>query len=282
MTTFWTLYYAALILTALLFAVSLSAIGRRRLVYRCFSLSIVIVLGAAIALRWQLSGHPPILGVYEATLVAAWTIILYDILFDRAKGVGSDNRSEEGVFARYSSMAALITLLYGLLFDTDVKPLVISEQSWWVYFHALFSWIAYGFYMLSLFAAIFVILQERGAKTSDSSDSARSLVADWALHRGLLYGFVAQTIFFVLGSYYSTLLHGAWWVWDSVEYLFVMSWFLYAIAIHGRIFFAWKSPRVALWVVAAFVVLLAMYWGLSFIPWATYHIFDPGIKVHVG
>lgn len=278
MTTFWTLHIASMVMVAAFFVVSLTGIGRVRLVYRGLSGLILIALGAAIALRWQVSGHPPILGVFEATLMAAWTIILYGLLFDKAKGVGGSHGGE-GLFSRYSSIAALLTLLYGLLFDTQVKPLVISEQSLWVYFHALFSWVAYGFYMLSLFAAIVVIFQ--GDRADDNRRKARLAVADWALHRGLLYGFTAQTAFFILGAYYSTLLHGAWWVWDPVEYLFVMSWFLYAIAIHGRIFFAWKSRKVAIWVVAAFVVLLALYWGLSFIPWATYHIFDPGIKVHV-
>ena len=275
MTIFWILYIASTVMTAGFVLLTLAGVGKGR-IYMLFFTAILITLGAAIALRWQLSGHPPILGVFEATLMAAWTIILYGLLFDRGK-----DSCDGGLFQRYSSIAALITLLYGLLFDTSVKPLVISEQSLWVYFHALFSWVAYGFYMLSLFAAIVVIFQRDREGKGHGRQDIRLAIVEWALHKGLLYGFVAQTVFFILGAYYSTLLHGAWWVWDPVEYLFIISWFLYAIAIHGRIFFAWKSTKVAAWVVAAFVVLLLLYWGLSFVPWATYHIFDPGIKVHV-
>ena len=280
MTIFWVFYIASMVMTAGFFALTFTGIGKGR-TYRVFFTAILITLGGAIALRWQISGHPPILGVFEATLMAAWTIILYGLLFDTGKGVATGNRREHGLFQRYSSVSVLLTLFYGLLFDTQVKPLVISEQSLWVYFHALFSWVAYGFYTLSLFAAIVIIFQKDSTGKGQGRKGARLAIVDWALHKGLLYGFVAQTVFFILGAYYSTLLHGAWWVWDPVEYLFIISWFLYAIAIHGRIFFAWKSPKVARWVVAAFVVLLLLYWGLSFVPWATYHIFDPGIKVHV-
>jgi ABC-type transport system involved in cytochrome c biogenesis permease subunit len=85
---------------------------------------------------------------------------------------------------------------------------------------------------------------------------------------------------FVLGSYYSILLHGVWWLWDTVEYLFVVSWFLYAIPIHGRILYGWGDRRLAALTVLATAGTIILYWGLVYFPWTTYHVFDTELVVH--
>jgi ABC-type transport system involved in cytochrome c biogenesis permease subunit len=136
-------------------------------------------------------------------------------------------------------------------------------------FHALFAWIAYGFYTFSFICALGILLKRPWAEAGEQG-----------LYRWLLWGFSAQTIMFVLGSYYSVRLHGAWWVWDTVEYLFVVSWFLYAIPIHGRILYGWEDRRLAGLTVLAMAGTIILYWGLVYFPWTTYHIFDTELVVH--
>jgi ABC-type transport system involved in cytochrome c biogenesis permease subunit len=198
----------------------------------------LIVEGAAIGIRWSNTGHPPIFGTFEETLAASWTVILFAIILDR-----------KGVFAHIAFPITAITMLYGLNFNTTGKPLTISELSLWVDFHALFAWIAYGFYTFSFICALGILLKR-------------------------------QTIMFVLGSYYSILLHGVWWLWDTVEYLFVVSWFLYAIPIHGRILYGWGDRRLAALTVLATAGTIILYWGLVYFPWTTYHVFDTELVVH--
>ncbi|HHL40009.1 MAG TPA: hypothetical protein ENJ37_05840 [Deltaproteobacteria bacterium] len=211
-----------------------------------------------ILLRWRISGHPPILGTFEESLCAAWSVTLSALLMDR-----------QGRTAAFTAPFAFLTLLYGLGFETGPRPLIISEQSLWVYFHALFAWAAYGPYTVS-FAAALRILWGRG-----EGDGPRRI-----LYAGLLYGLMGQTVMFVLGSYYSSLLHGALWTWDPVEYLFVVSWLVFAAAVHGRIFFGWSQRRVARWAAAGFLAAVVLYWGLVYFPWSTYHVFDPEYKIH--
>lgn len=232
--------------------------------YKTGTACILVLHGIFIGMRWYSIGHPPILGTFEETLAASWALTFISLIFDNKRRL-----------AFIVIPLAFLTLLYGLNFDNTERPLIISEQSYWVYFHALFAWIAYGFYTLCAGASLCALLKKRIKFFSADNDFVEML-----LHNGLLLGFTAQTVMFVLGAYYSSRLHGNWWIWDPVNYLFVVSWFLFAAAMHGRLFFAWKQEKVALWILLGFAGTLALYWGLIYVPWSTYHIFDPEIKIH--
>lgn len=222
---------------------------------RALGALILVVQGFGIGLRWAATGHPPVLGTFEETLAASWALTLFFVLVDT-----------KGDYGRVIMPFAFLTLVYGFWFDTVPRPLIISEQSLWVYFHALFAWLAYGFYALSLVAAVRVLIGKDNTGT--------------VLYDGLLYGFTCQTVMYVLGAYYSSRLHGNWWLWDPVEYLFLLSWLLYAAPLHGRLFLGWRPKKLAAWTVAAFASTMLLYWALVYMPWATYHVFDPEIKVH--
>lgn len=221
-----------------------------------------VILGFIIAVRWQATGHPPILGSYEEVLSASFTLGLFTLIFYRRPEV-----------VRVTASLLLVTLLYGLVFNPLRRPLVISEQSLWVYFHVLFAWIAYGLYAVCFAFSLWILKRKTSNDSHDDGDGR-------LLQNLLLYGFSAHTVMFILGSYYSSLLHGTWWDWDPVEYLFVASWLVYATALHGRVFNGWKKERIAKWILMGSVVTVLLYWALIYIPWTTYHVFDTQLKVH--
>ncbi len=234
-----------------------------RKLFRKLYLPIITVLllleTVAIGIRWWHTGHPPIFGTFEEALAASWIVFLFAVTLDK-----------EGRFAHFSVPFALITLIYGLNFDMTGQPLTISEQSYWVDFHALFAWIAYGFYTFSFMSAICILFKD----LCDNGDDLEEF-----LYRCLLRGFLAQTIMFALGAYYSSRLYGWWWMWDPVEFLFVASWFLYAIPVHGKMFYGWRDRKLAKYTALAMMGTLLLYWGLIYFPWATYHIFDTELKI---
>ena len=233
----------------------------------------LLIEGVYIGIRWFHTGHPPIFGTFEATLSASWMLILFSVLIDR-----------KARFAWFIIPFAALTLVYGLNFDKTGKPLVISEQSYWVWFHALFAWIAYGFYAFSFAGAVAIIygsspIYRRFLNTPINGQTTIKEL-DIFTYRTLLWGFLAQTIMFVLGSYYSIRLHGSWWVWDPVEYLFIVSWFLYALPIHGRILYGWGLKRTAWLIILGMIGTMLLYWSLVYFSFSTYHIFDTEFKSH--
>ena len=244
--------------------------------YRAFYALAIVLLGALIGVRWYHAAHPPIFGTYEESLSASFAVTLFSLFLDR-----------EGRFARFTAALSFITLGYGSFFDSSLKPLVISEQSLWVEFHALFAWIAYGFHAIVFAAAIGILIKKEEtvdapsvSLSSTSLRTGRAGLSDWLMRKGLVYGFIGQTVFFVIGSYYSARLHGRWWMWDAVEYLFIISWLIYAVAMHGRILSGWSAKRTAAWIAAGFAALMLLYWGLIYFPHSTYHIFDIEFKTH--
>lgn len=232
----------------------------------------LLIEGAYIGIRWFHTGHPPIFGTFEAGLSASWTLILFSLLIDR-----------KARFAGFIIPFAALTLVYGLLFDRTEKPLVISEESWWVWFHALFAWLAYGFYTFS-FAGAVAMVYGRGEPPCSPSPNGQTQGSAPTIEeftfQTLLWGFLAQTVMFALGSYYSIRLHGSWWVWDPVEYLFAVSWFLYAIPVHGRLFYNWGEKSIAWLIILGMLGTIILYWSLIYFPWSTYHIFDTEFKTH--
>jgi ABC-type transport system involved in cytochrome c biogenesis permease subunit len=271
-----TFYIITLALLALLSAGLLARLAFIKKQQRLLGLLAVSSLTVMIAIRWYATGHPPILGTFEQALSGTWAVMVALLIIDT-----------RGSFSRLIVPFALVMLLYGLVFDVARRPIIISEDSLWVYFHVLFAWIAFGIYTVCLAAAVNVLRRkdDPALVAPLSPDDARPLPSSerltrWLLGEGLVYGFVAQSIFYGLGSYYSSKLHGDWWIWDPVEFLFGVAWLVYAVAVHGTFFFKWPLRQVSIWVIVGFGCNMLLYWGLVLIPWATYHIFDPEIKIH--
>ena len=113
------------------------------------------------------------------------------------------------------------TLGYGSFFDSSLKPLVISEQSLWVEFHALFAWIAYGFHAIVFAAAIGILIKKEETVDAPSVSFSSTSPQDGARRRPFRLAHAQRPClriyrpdrFFVIGSYYSARLHGRWWMW---------------------------------------------------------------------
>ncbi|MDH3973848.1 MAG: cytochrome c biogenesis protein [Deltaproteobacteria bacterium] len=242
---------------------------RTLILYVILPLAIAAQLASA-AIRWYQAGHPPVFGTYEATLAASWFMAAATFL-----AVNSYRKSE--LLIPCMLFLALLHIVYGLTFNTAHIPLTISEQSIWVDLHALFSWLAYGAYCIAFVLSLFYLAKDR-ALLAGNLPSPEML--DELIFKYMTLGFIFHTTMFALGSYYSSILYGKWFVWDPVTILWLISWLFYGLIIHLRLFYGWTREKMARLVIVAMVTILAGYWSLVYIPWATYHIFDIDLKMH--
>jgi ABC-type transport system involved in cytochrome c biogenesis permease subunit len=247
---------------------------------------------ASAGIRWYGIGHPPVFGTYEAALAGSWFMLLYTAF---------SHRSIHGHFKALlftTVPLAILTIAYGLTFNTERIPLTISERSLWVDFHALFSWLAFGSYAAAACLAGVYLWKSRvgsweSAEFGDSPDSTTSLcsvrksgtvpseVLDDLIFRYINLGFINHTVMFALGSYYSSILFGVWWQWDPVNSTSLITWLSYGLAIHMRLFYGWKGSRGANLSIVAFLTAIVSYWGLVYFPpGSTYHVFDIELKAH--
>lgn len=218
----------------------------------------------AIAVRWISIGHPPLFGTFETALAGSWFILLFTLfLLRKARGLER--------LALVSVPAALLIGVHGLLFSTKAYPLTISERSLWVDLHALAGWWALASYTLAFACAVALLLAREGHRLTLAGPDLLDDYIFWYVS----LGFVAQTILIATGAYYSFTLFGHWWRWDPVESLSLISWLLYGLAIHLRLFFGWRARRGAWMAVACTAALIIAYKGVpSLPPGSTYHLFD--------
>lgn len=213
-----------------------------------------------IGTRWYLSGHPPVMGTYEACLADAWftsAVLLY---------LGTRRAWARG-FASFLLLSVLCLMVYGLFFPTGYYPLTISERGLWVEIHALLAYWTWGLYAVAIGAAVLLL--------SKKSTDTKGGLMDEVLHHFTNLGFLLQSLMMAIGAYYGWLLFGDWWRWDPVESMALVSWLSWAMVLHMRLFYGWKGRRAAWLTLLASLLLLASYKALVFFPsGSTFHVFD--------
>ena len=79
----------------------------------------------------------------------------------------------------------------------------------------------------------------------------------------------------VTGAFWANQVKGTYWNWDPVEVWSLISWLIYGIYLHLRITFGWRGPRLAVYSLAALVVMIVSYWGIPF----TMSTFHEGFRI---
>lgn len=210
-------------------------------------------------LRWDFSGHFPIMGTYETTLSGTMVTSAFIILFSR--------RYPEVMSIFIAGLVLVIFLMiYALLFPTHYIPLTISEQGAWVKIHGVFAWLSFGSYVIASGGAAGILLP--GEETNKK-------LLDEIIFYAFCSGFFFQTLMMATGSYYSFILFGKWWRWDPIESISLVCWLLSALVIHTRLFYNWREKRFAVLVCVAFIFIIFFYKVFPFLPKsATFHNFD--------
>ncbi|HEY4716494.1 MAG TPA: cytochrome c biogenesis protein CcsA [bacterium] len=242
-----------------------------------------------IILRWEFSGHLPVMGTYESALSGSLVTAFLIILFKR--------KYPEILIVHQIGLLLIITLMfYGFLFPAEYIPLTISEQSVWIDVHAFFAWVALGNYVIAFGCAAGVIFP--GTDMNDRINHKQGLmnqppanigtlhtsfrrggvtrpIQDEIMFYSLCVGFFFQTLMMATGIYYNFILFGHWWRWDPIETVALISWLVSGLVIHAKLFYGWKERRFAILVIVSFLFIIILYKVFPFLPRAvTFHNFD--------
>lgn len=256
----WILYvafFAAIVLLVL--SLALAYRWRRADAAGTLLSTIAVGAGAALmALRWTQSGHPPLFGTFENTLLAAWSLLAFALV--------CANTSAGRKMWRYAAPWALVLLTWGIRYPKEPVPLTISELSLWVDIHVVFAWSAFVPLLLLGSRSLVSLVRREPVDTSAEDDRA-------FLQRLLLWGFFAFTGMLVTGAWYLNILFGTLWQWGVVETLSLIVWLAYGVILHGVLWRRWHGLGLR-WALLLMVPLLL----LAFFIWSvfpgTFHYFD--------
>jgi cytochrome c-type biogenesis protein CcsB len=223
----------------------------------------LVLHSVLVAWRWAVTGHVPTIGNFENALFGSWFIVLM------TAWTGWKQRFP--LLAAAALPFALVIMGFGALSDSSPSPLVASLNSFWLYIHIFFAWLAYGAYTVACGAGILYLVRSR--RRADDPSLGR---LDELMFRSTAFGFITDAIMIAAGAIWAKRLWGAYWSWDPVETWSLLSWLIYGLALHLRVTLGWRGRRLAWVVVFAIVGVLVTFWGVNVVMSGSAHVLNVG------
>ncbi len=222
--------------------------------------------GITIIARYFEAGYTPITTRHETVSFFAWSLGCGYLSFCW--------RYEVKNLGAFVSLLVLSLMTMAAFASREIVSLSPLLQSGWLPVHASLSLLAYGFFALAGIGGLMYLLQERTIKRKrfglfySRLPSLETL--DKLNHHCLSVGFPLLTLGMITGSLWAKQALGSYWHWDPKETWTLITWLLYAGLIHQRFTVGWRGRQAAWLSIAALVVALFTYWGVS-VFFAGYH-----------
>jgi cytochrome c-type biogenesis protein CcsB len=110
-------------------------------------------------------------------------------------------------------------------------------------------------------------------KSIDKGDKPGSLLAtlpslkiiDDITHKVILFGFIWLSAGIISGAVWANSAWGTYWSWDPKETWSLITWFVYASALHARFTRGWGGKRIAWISIIGFLAVVFTYYGVNFL-----------------
>jgi ABC-type transport system involved in cytochrome c biogenesis permease subunit len=123
-------------------------------------------------------------------------------------------------------------------------------------------------FTIAFIAGLIYLFQEKQIKSKHPRAFLMKLPSltslDHINHLCLVVGFPLLTLGLALGLLYAKEIWGTFWRWEPKETWSAVTWFLYAVLIHGRLSTGWRGRKAALWAVVGFGVVLFTFFVIGY------------------
>jgi cytochrome c-type biogenesis protein CcsB len=211
--------------------------------------------GALALVGWVLESAP-LANLYESMVFFSWAVVLMFLVFDRRYRIGV-------LGAAVSPLAAvavgLVSILPGV--SPGLEPHIPALQSYWLTIHVVTCFLAYAAFAVS-FVASLLFLARRGPEAAGGVSAAR--LEDLNYHLAAV-GFLLLTLGIVTGAVWANYAWGAYWSWDNKETWSLITWFIYAGLLHGRLVASLKGKWMAILSIVGFGAVLFTFFGVNYL-----------------
>ncbi len=235
---------------------------------------IFILQTVAFIIRWRYTYSigihtPPLTDLYDSLVFFAYIIIFGFILLR--------------VFYNFDAMGFIITAIAGAalafasfspIAPSLVEPTIPALRSYWLLYHIVTLFIAYGAFAASFGLGILFLLkfrkENKPSKNSKKETGFLSLIPhssiiDEVIYKVIVFGFLFLTAGVIIGAAWANNAWGGYWSWDPKETFSLITWLTYALFIHARITKGWSAKRMAWIAVAGFIVVIFCYLGVDLV-----------------
>lgn len=217
----------------------------------------------SMGIRWWATGHPPVMGTYENSMLGGWFIILLLIMLRNWQ-----RRLE--VVSIVIIPVVLLMIGNGAMSNPVLSPLSPPYQSNWLWFHVFFAWVAYGAFCLGAGLGLIYLLKERRLRKGEGGESfydrfpSLDIINDLTL-RMIIFGFIALTVEIGAGAIWAYGLWGRYWGWDPIETWSLITWLTYGTYIHLGVTLGWRGRRMAWLAIFAIIFEFITFGGIGYL-----------------
>ena len=224
-----------------------------------------------IGLRWAESyemgfGHAPLTNMYESLVFFSWSIILFYLGLE----LKFKNRLI-GAFATPFAVASMALAALGM--PDEIKPLVPALQSNWLIIHVVTCFIGYAALAVASGLGVMYLLKFYIGKPASQPDNQGSLIGslpalkiiDDITYKSIVFGFLWLSAGIITGAIWANSAWGTYWSWDPKETWSLISWFVYAVALHARFVRGWGGRRIAWLAIIGFLAVIFTYFGVNYL-----------------
>ncbi len=209
----------------------------------------------SIILRWIEAGRTPVASLHESLSFFSWiTVALYVyVLF----------KYRQKVLGAFVAPFVLTLLIMASLIPGRIIPLSPVLESYWLPVHVTLAFLGNAFFALAFFLGIMYVIQEHYLKKRKLKGlffilpSLESI--DELNYKCLQYGFPLLTLAIITGAIWSQHSLGSYWMWRPRQIWSLITWFLYAALLHGRLTAGWRGRKAAIFSGTAFMILLGSF-----------------------
>ena len=214
-----------------------------------------------IIVRWIESGRTPATNLHESLTFFSWmTVALFLYILVKYK---------QSVLGAFVTPFALVLMITASFLPKEIVPLAPVLVSYWLPVHVILAFMGHAFFFIAFALGVMYIIQERYLKQRRLRGLYFILpsleVLDELNYKCLQYGFPLLTLAIITGAIWSEYALGSYWQWKHRQVLSLITWFLYAALLHGRLTVGWRGRRAALFSGAAFMVLISSFLIINFV-----------------
>ena len=229
----------------------------------------VIIHAACFGVRHSTAGGTPVTSLHESFAFFAWCLVLLFLLLDL--------RFHLSVMGAFAAPLAFLLMIASALSPNVVVQLNPVLKSWLFPVHIIFAFLGNAAFSLSFGAGIMYLIQNRMLKSKRFNGIYKLLpsldVLDKVNYTCLSVGFPLMTLGIISGAFWANTAWGTYWSWDPKETWALITWFLYAALLHGRLTIGWRGRKAAIFSIIAFMFLLFTFLGVNLLL-GGYHTFE--------
>lgn len=192
-------------------------------------------------------------GTYESLLFYSLVIFVLGGFFILQKG----NAYPSLLFFITLSGLTFLLIASSPLVHKDLQPPIPALRSAWLLLHVSFAFIGYAFFVFSFIASILVL-------AARSKESQISL--DGLSYNAVVAGYAFFTLgALIFGAIWAEASWGSFWSWDPKETWALVTWIVYSLYLHLRLYRKkWINQRA--WVsILGFICTLITFLGVNYL-----------------